>query len=214
MSKIPSNSLHQVALVSLVAVVSAFAGGLLTHAVLSRRKSSDADADDGRRKPISDDEASDAAAHVDCNVDEYTAVDGQKFTLHVVSEVGGDPDASSTNFERAQQRTSSLSTSIEDFNSNTNGVQCQQSRRAFDEASYISEAEITFKGKTGFDDLATNHPDRDCHSLLRKTRAVSALGNRLMAAPDEDSCYEEITRLMVILFDFKKVAFGVSSTGF
>jgi len=199
MGKLSNSSLHQVAVVSLVAAVSAFAGGLLTHAVLSRRKHSDADAE-GRKD-------------VDCNVDEYTAVDGQKFTLHVVSEVGGDPDASSaTNSEWVvrPQRTSSLSTSNGDLKSNMNGVSRQQTRRALDEASYISEAEIAFKGNTGFDDLATKQ-DHDGHtaSLLRKTRAVSALGNRLMAAPDEDSCYEEITRLMVILFDFKKVAFGM-----
>ncbi|KAL7548925.1 hypothetical protein ACHAWF_012193 [Thalassiosira exigua] len=40
----------------------------------------------------------------------------------------------------------------------------------------------------------------ECKMLLHRTRAVSALAPRLMAAPDEQSCYELASRLLVPLF--------------
>jgi hypothetical protein len=41
---------------------------------------------------------------------------------------------------------------------------------------------------------------KECKLLLHRTRAVSSLISRLMVAPDEDSCYEITTRLLVPLF--------------
>ena len=40
----------------------------------------------------------------------------------------------------------------------------------------------------------------ESQQLLRRTRAVSMLASRLMAAPDEKSCYEVVSRLLVPLF--------------
>ena len=41
---------------------------------------------------------------------------------------------------------------------------------------------------------------KECKLLLHRTRAVSSLISRLMVAPDEDSCYEIATSLLVPLF--------------
>ncbi len=38
----------------------------------------------------------------------------------------------------------------------------------------------------------------ESHMLLRRTRAVSALASRLMGAPDEQACFEEVTKLLVV----------------
>ncbi len=38
----------------------------------------------------------------------------------------------------------------------------------------------------------------ESHMLLRRTRAVSALASRLMSAPDEQACYDEVSRLLVV----------------
>mmetsp|Transcript_6992 Transcript_6992/g.15428 ORF Transcript_6992/g.15428 Transcript_6992/m.15428 type:complete len:707 (+) Transcript_6992:43-2163(+) len=43
--------------------------------------------------------------------------------------------------------------------------------------------------------------------LLHRTRAVAALASRLMAAPDEESCYEVASRLIVPLFCVDRCAF-------
>jgi hypothetical protein len=53
-----------------------------------------------------------------------------------------------------------------------------------------------------FDDLVVSKISKleECKLLLHRTRAVSALVSRLMIAPDEDSCYEITTRLIVPLF--------------
>ncbi|KAL7528590.1 hypothetical protein ACHAXR_002522 [Thalassiosira sp. AJA248-18] len=40
----------------------------------------------------------------------------------------------------------------------------------------------------------------ECKQLLHRTRSVSALASRLMAAPDEEACYEVASRLLVPLF--------------
>ncbi|KAL9180185.1 hypothetical protein ACHAXT_008155 [Thalassiosira profunda] len=43
--------------------------------------------------------------------------------------------------------------------------------------------------------------------LLRRTRAVSALASRLMAAKDEESCYDVASRLLVPLFDIDRCSY-------
>lgn len=47
--------------------------------------------------------------------------------------------------------------------------------------------------------------------LLRRTRAIFALANRLMAAADEKACLEEVARLMVIMFNVDRVSFALAS---
>jgi hypothetical protein len=42
---------------------------------------------------------------------------------------------------------------------------------------------------------------------LRRTRAVSMLSSRLMAAPDEKSCYEIVSRLLVPLFHVDRISY-------
>ncbi len=75
---------------------------------------------------------------------------------------------------------------------------------------YISETELQFKGEEEFDELITSAAkDSDRLLLLRRTRAVSALANRLMNAPDEANCLEEVTRLMILMFDLEKVTFAM-----
>lgn len=49
----------------------------------------------------------------------------------------------------------------------------------------------------------------ESHQLLRRTRAVSALASRLMAAPDEESCYELVSRLLVPLFEVDCCSFAL-----
>jgi class 3 adenylate cyclase len=81
-----------------------------------------------------------------------------------------------------------------------------------EEDSYISETERQFKGEEGFEtvtELARDFPS-SLH-LLRRTRAISALAHRLMAAPDEAACIEEVTRLMVIIFGLNRVSFAMST---
>ena len=46
----------------------------------------------------------------------------------------------------------------------------------------------------------------DSKLLLRRTRAVNALASQLMAAPDEESCYQVASRLMVPLFGVDRCA--------
>lgn len=43
--------------------------------------------------------------------------------------------------------------------------------------------------------------------LLRRTRTVAALASRLMAAPDETSCYEAVSRLLVPLFKVDRCSY-------
>jgi len=75
---------------------------------------------------------------------------------------------------------------------------------------YISETELLFKGQEEFDELISSAAeDSDSLLVLRRTRAVSALANRLMTAPDEASCLEEVTRLMILMFDLEKVTFAM-----
>ncbi|KAL9178544.1 hypothetical protein ACHAXT_001882 [Thalassiosira profunda] len=80
-----------------------------------------------------------------------------------------------------------------------------------EEESYISETERKFKGEEGFEDVVSSVAEdfHDTHTLLRRTRAVSALANRLMDAPDEATCFEEVTRLLVLMFGLKRVSFGL-----
>lgn len=42
---------------------------------------------------------------------------------------------------------------------------------------------------------------------LRRTRAVSLLSSRLMAAPDEKTCYEIVSRLLVPLFNVDRISY-------
>eukprot|EP00804_Cyclotella_cryptica_P018924 CCRYP_006449-RA/>CCRYP_006449-RA protein AED:0.14 eAED:0.14 QI:470/1/1/1/0.5/0.33/3/1542/875 len=80
-----------------------------------------------------------------------------------------------------------------------------------EEDSYISETERQFKGEEGFETAVTELA-RDFPSslqLLRRTRAISALAHRLMAAPDEAACIEEVTRLMVLIFGLNRVSFAM-----
>lgn len=75
---------------------------------------------------------------------------------------------------------------------------------------YITETELKFKGEEEFDDLIISAAtEYDSLHLLQRTRAVSALANRLMAAPDEANCLEEVTRLMILMFDLEKVTFAM-----
>jgi class 3 adenylate cyclase len=81
-----------------------------------------------------------------------------------------------------------------------------------EEDSYISETERQFKGKEGFDsmmELATDFSS-SVH-LLRRTRAISALAHRLVAARDEAACIEEVTKLMALLFGLNRVSFAMST---
>jgi class 3 adenylate cyclase len=86
-------------------------------------------------------------------------------------------------------------------------------RKTFNEEdSYISETERQFKGEEGFDsmmELATDFSS-SIH-LLRRTRAISALAHRLVAAPDEAACIEEVTKLMSLLFGLTRVSFAMST---
>ncbi|KAL7484927.1 hypothetical protein ACHAW6_010530 [Cyclotella cf. meneghiniana] len=45
--------------------------------------------------------------------------------------------------------------------------------------------------------------------LLHRTRAVSALASRLMAAPDEEACYNVVSRLLVPLFHVDRCSFAL-----
>lgn len=86
----------------------------------------------------------------------------------------------------------------------------KQLRRANKVQSYISETELKFKGQEEFDELILSAAeDSDSLLVLRRTRAVSALANRLMTAPDEAYCLEEVTRLMILMFDLEKVTFAM-----
>jgi class 3 adenylate cyclase len=82
-----------------------------------------------------------------------------------------------------------------------------------DEDSYISETERHFTGREeGFDtimELASDY-STTVH-LLRRTRAISALAHRLIAAPDEAACIEEVTRLMALIFGLNRVSFAMST---
>ncbi len=62
-----------------------------------------------------------------------------------------------------------------------------------------------------FDDLVVSKISKleDCKLLLHRTRAVSALISRLMMSPDEDSCYEIATRLLVPLFHVHGCSFAM-----
>ena len=50
---------------------------------------------------------------------------------------------------------------------------------------------------------------QDSTLLLRRTRAVNALAAQLMAAPDEESCYQVASRLMVPLFRVDRCAYAL-----
>jgi class 3 adenylate cyclase len=88
-------------------------------------------------------------------------------------------------------------------------------RQKTDEDSYISQTERHFKGKeyeSGYDtilELATDY-NASLH-LLRRTRVVSALAHRLIAAPDEAACIEEVTKLMALVFGLDRVSFAMST---
>ncbi|KAL3795342.1 hypothetical protein HJC23_009515 [Cyclotella cryptica] len=47
--------------------------------------------------------------------------------------------------------------------------------------------------------------------LLHRTRAVSALASRLMAAPDEEACYEVVSRLLVPLFHVDRCSYALKT---
>jgi len=49
----------------------------------------------------------------------------------------------------------------------------------------------------------------ESQQLLRRTRAVSALASRLMTAPDEESCYELVSRLLVPIFEVDCCSFAL-----
>mmetsp|Transcript_7420 Transcript_7420/g.15293 ORF Transcript_7420/g.15293 Transcript_7420/m.15293 type:complete len:681 (+) Transcript_7420:230-2272(+) len=49
----------------------------------------------------------------------------------------------------------------------------------------------------------------ESHMLLRRTRAVSALASRLMGAPDEQACFEEVTKLLVPLFRVDRASYAL-----
>ena len=90
-------------------------------------------------------------------------------------------------------------------------LQHQRRQRSMEEESYISETELRFKGEEGFEEsvvsIVKDLPD--ALRMLRHTRAISALANRLMAAPDEATCIEEVTRLMVVMFGVDRVSFAM-----
>ena len=77
------------------------------------------------------------------------------------------------------------------------------------EENYIADTELKFKGTVGFDEAVTSvsRDLPDSLHLLRRTRAISALSNRLMAAPDEAACIEEVTRLLVLMFGMERVTY-------
>ncbi|KAL7533419.1 hypothetical protein ACHAXR_005224 [Thalassiosira sp. AJA248-18] len=81
-----------------------------------------------------------------------------------------------------------------------------------EEENYISETELKFKGEESFDEHIISVATRDLPdslNLLRRTRAISALSNRLMAAPDEAACNEEVVRLLTLMFGVERVSFGM-----
>ncbi|KAL7462136.1 hypothetical protein ACHAXS_002527 [Conticribra weissflogii] len=47
----------------------------------------------------------------------------------------------------------------------------------------------------------------ESHRLLRRMRAVASLASRLMAAPDETSCYDIVSRLLVPLFEVDRCSY-------
>lgn len=87
----------------------------------------------------------------------------------------------------------------------------KKNREVTREESYISETEIQFKGEEEFGESIlkgiNNLPDS--LRLLRRTRAISALASRLIEARDEAECIEEVCRLLKIMFDLDRIAFGM-----
>ena len=53
------------------------------------------------------------------------------------------------------------------------------------------------------------HTLEDSKLLLRRTRVVSSLASRLMAAPDEDSCYQLCSELLVPLFKVDRCSYAL-----
>jgi len=79
------------------------------------------------------------------------------------------------------------------------------------EESYISETEIQFKGEDEFGASILKGINNltDSLQLLRRTRAISALASRLIEARDEAECFQEVSRLLKIMFDLDRISFGM-----
>lgn len=94
--------------------------------------------------------------------------------------------------------------------SNTKCASLDDSTR--DEERYISDTEFKFKGQTGLFDASVHSVKSDLSDalvLLRRYRAISALSSRLMAAPDEKSCIEEVTHLLAVMFRVERASFAM-----
>ena len=95
---------------------------------------------------------------------------------------------------------------------NNSYITCE--RQKSEEDSYISQTERQFKGKeyeSGYDtvlELATDY-NTSIH-LLRRTRVVSALAHRLLAAADETACIEEVTTLMALVFGLDRYVLSIA----
>ena len=101
-------------------------------------------------------------------------------------------------------------------NRRSSGILTENMKRRHSE--YINQTERKFKGEEGgFDEsvsvavsaLEHQQESDDIIRLLQRTRAVSALGNQLMEAPDEAACIEEVTRLLGVLLGVERVSFGM-----
>ena len=70
-----------------------------------------------------------------------------------------------------------------------------------DDADIIQAQEFDERVLSRIDSL------EESRMYLRRTRAVSLLSSRLMAAPDEKSCYEIVSRLLVPLFHVDRISY-------
>ena len=123
------------------------------------------------------------------------------------------PELSPSSRRRRHSSSHSAITHSSSLNDST-----RSSRSSFisEEENYISETEMRFKGEDAFDALLEyydlndpiDHQDDDGWHLLRRTRAISALSHRLMAAPDEAACIEEVARLLALMFGLDRVGFA------
>ncbi len=77
----------------------------------------------------------------------------------------------------------------------------------------VKDQDLLFEGEGEFEESVVSKVStlEESLRLLRRTRAIFALANRLMAAPDEKACLEEVARLMVIMFDVDRVSFALVS---
>ena len=142
-------------------------------------------------------------------------IDGRGVTWDSSDKKAGEcrPELSPSSRRR---RHSSSHSAITHSSSLNDSIRSSRSSIIAEEENYISETEMRFKGEDAFDALLeyydlndpVDYQDDDGWHLLRRTRAISALSHRLMAAPDEAACIEEVARLLALMFGLDRVGFA------